>query len=372
MVLTDFHVLLLYSDHITAVSTLNYRIVYEEYFPENVGKLLNITKDQSSGTIYACSRRNIFRYKVSNERRDVWFMYLEKGDFDLAKACSVDNPAHLDIVLTKQAENLFARKEYTQSAEIFAQTKTSFEDICLRFLEINEIESLLVFLRNRLDTLKAQDKTQITMLVVWIVELYLTQMSQTVLNKEFDKNRALQTQLSAFLVLPRVIECIRNNRGVIYDLMASHGDDFNLSTLTKVNKDYESVIDQHLIQGKHGDALTVLRSLNRDDLFYKYASVLMQSVPKDTISAIIKFGQRLDPIRLLPAFVDLETGEQRNETIRYLEYCIHSNGCVEQAIHNFFIRLSAQLNRNDQLMTYLEWQGKDISLIQYDVHYALR
>ena len=39
--------------------------------------------------------------------RDVWQMYLDKEDFDIAKQYCQDNPAHMDKVLTKQAEYFF-------------------------------------------------------------------------------------------------------------------------------------------------------------------------------------------------------------------------------------------------------------------------
>lgn len=64
-VLTDFHALILYSDHITAVSLLNYQTVYEEYFTEHYGRMLEVVKDCTNGTIYAFSGKSIFRYKVN-------------------------------------------------------------------------------------------------------------------------------------------------------------------------------------------------------------------------------------------------------------------------------------------------------------------
>lgn len=333
--------------------------------------MVDIAKDAIGGTIYACTARNIFRYKVSNERRNVWAMYLEKNEFELAKLFSQDNAAHLDIVLVKQAELFFQQKDYLKSAQIYSETQTSFEDICLKFMDIDEYEAILVFLQHRIEKLKACDKTQITMLVVWIVELYLTQMARYSTNDQQSKVRNLQRDFDAFMKMPRVVECVRNNRTVIYDLMASHGDNFNLTSLTTVNKDFESVINQYINQCKFIDALSVLRGQNRTDLFYKYCPILMEEIPKETIAAIIGQGKRLNPMFLLPTLVCLESDQHRIGVIRYLEFCIHSLGYTEQSIHNFLVQLYAQ-TKSDKLMTYLETQGKDITLVHYDVHYALR
>lgn len=332
---------------------------------------MDIIKDVQNGTIYAYSSKCIFRYKITNEKRNVWRMYLDKNEFELARKFSLDNPANLDIVLVKQAELFFQQKKYIKSAEMYSETQTSFEDVCLRFLEIHEIDALMIFLNNRLNNMQSKDKTQITMLVVWMVELYLTEMTR---HADLpNKVRTIQTQFDNFMNLPRVIECTKNNRSVIYDLMASHGDNYNLTTLTTVNKDYESVINQYINQNNFLDALSILRTQNKPDLYYKYCPILMENIAKETINCIIGQGKHLDPIKLLPTLICLESDLHINEIIRYLEFCIHSLGCSEQSIHNFLIKLYGQY-KNDKLklMSYLETQGKDITLIHYDVHYALR
>lgn len=361
--------LLLYTDHITAVSLLNYQTIYEEYFTEQYGRLLDLVKDSVSDTIYAYTGKSIFRYKVHNEQRNVWRMYLDKNEFELARKYSRDNPAHMDIVLVKQAELFFQQKEYMKSAVIYSETQSSFEGVCLKFLEINEKEALMTFLRNRLEMLSGLDKTQITMLVVWMVELYLTEMAHFVDNQSMV--RQVQKEFDNFMNLPRVVECVRGNRSVIYDLLASHGDNFNLTSLTTVNKDYESVVNQYINQTNFSDALSILRSQNKPDLYYKYCPILMEEIPKETTAAIISLGKRLDAVKLLPTLVSIDGNEHIGEVIRYLEFCIHSMGCTELAIHNFLVKLYGR-HRPEKLLIYLETQGKDITMVHYDVHYALR
>jgi len=39
-------------------------------------------------------------------------VYVEKGEFELAKQYCRDNPAHIDQVLVKQADMYFNNKEY--------------------------------------------------------------------------------------------------------------------------------------------------------------------------------------------------------------------------------------------------------------------
>lgn len=370
-VLTDFHVMLLYSDRVTAVSLINYQTVYEEYVAEQFGKLIDITKDVQTNTIFAYSVRNIFRFKVTSEHRHVWVLYLEKNEFELAKMYSRDNPAHYDAVLVKQAELFLQQKDFLQSACIYSETQSSFEDVCLKFMQINEYEALLVYLQKRLEKLDAQDKTQITMLVVWIVELFLTQMARLQQSSVTSKMRRFQTEFDDFMKMPKVVECVRNNRTVIYDLMSSHGDNFNLNSLTVVNKDFDTVLNQMINQGKFNDAISVLSRQNQAELYYKYCPMLMETIPRETIDAVIAQARRLKPSSLIPMLICHETEAQRTEAIRYMEFCTRSLGCTDQAIHNYLIKLYAQ-HKSEKLLTYLELEGIDKTEIHYDVHYALR
>lgn len=63
-VLTEFHLLLQFSDHITGISLVSHDVVYDEYFADHYGKLMTIVKDLYNGNIYTFSNKNIFRYRV--------------------------------------------------------------------------------------------------------------------------------------------------------------------------------------------------------------------------------------------------------------------------------------------------------------------
>ena len=63
------------------------------------------------GNILAYSDRAVFRYRVHNESRDVWKMYLQKGEYQRAKQYCRENEAHLDQVETAHAQHLFEEKK---------------------------------------------------------------------------------------------------------------------------------------------------------------------------------------------------------------------------------------------------------------------
>ncbi|KAL2749921.1 vacuolar protein sorting-associated protein 18 isoform X1 [Vespula maculifrons] len=375
-VLTEFHALLLYPDRVKGISLLNQDLIFEDIYNDTVEKLLNIVKDPINRSIWAYSERAVFKYKVTKEDRNVWQVYLDKGEFELAKQYCKDNPAYIDQVLVKQAEMLFKNEQYEESALTYADTHSSFEEISLKFLQEWQIEALKIFLKKKLGGLKPQDKTQITMIVVWVIELFMSQMGEVRSNdSSYTHNPqyiALQKQFDSFLAMQKVEDCIKRNRKTIYELMSSHGDKENLMRLTIMHSNHEEVIRQHLYKNNYLEALEVLKSQTNKDLFYQFSGILLQELPRPTVTALISQGSLLKPSKLLPALVSCNSDEKHaKEIIRYLEFCIYKQSCQEQAIHNFLLSLYARYKK-EEVMHYISSQGQYISMVHYDVHYALR
>ncbi|KAK0168771.1 hypothetical protein PV327_002541 [Microctonus hyperodae] len=375
-ILTKFHALLLYPDHVKGISLLNQELIFEDIYNDTFGKLVNIIKDPMSGAIWAHTERALFKYKVTREERNVWQIYMDKNEFGLAKQYCKDNPAHIDQVLVKEAEILFKNKEFEKSAIIYADTHSSFEEISLKFLQESQIEALKTFLKKKLEGLRPQDKTQITMIVVWVIELFMNQLGTLRSNQSShlhnSKYTELQKQLDSFLCIPTVEECVKKNLSTIHNLMASHGDKDNLIRLTIMHRNYEEVIRQHLHKNNYLEALEVLKSQANRNLFYQFAGILIQELPKPTVAALISQGHQLQPSKLLPALVSCDSDEKHaKEVVKYLEFCVYKQSCPDQAIHNFLLSLYTKY-KQDEVMRYIGSQGQDITMVHYDVHYALR
>lgn len=368
--MTQFHILLAYSDSIKGMCLLNEEVVYEDRYNEAFGKLVSVVKDTRTGEIWAATENAIFKFKVHREERNIWQIFCANNQFDLAKKYSRGNEACYNQVLIKEADMLFEQKQYDLSAQRYAETQSSFEEICLKFIKVDQPDSLQIFLTNKLSTLKPQDKTQITMIVIWVVELYLNKLEEKRL-EGLEKSAAydsIQKEFETFMALQEVADCIRNNKATIYELMQSHGDKSNLIKLTIVNKDFEQLIRQHIFKNNFHDALEVLKSQNNLELYYQFAPVLMQEVPKHMVKTLIDHGKRLVPLRLLPALVSCNGELHSLEVIRYLEFCIHKLKNTDRAIHNFLLSLYAKYEPK-KLMGYLNSQGEELIL---DVHFALR
>jgi len=73
--------------------------------------MIGLRNDIYRKTFWAFSENYIFQYKINSEMRDVWKLYLDRGEFEQAKLHCKHNPAQMDLVLRKQADSLFSEKQ---------------------------------------------------------------------------------------------------------------------------------------------------------------------------------------------------------------------------------------------------------------------
>ncbi|RVE56185.1 hypothetical protein OJAV_G00233460 [Oryzias javanicus] len=337
-----------------------------------VGK--RMIKDPVGGLVWIYTERAVFRYHIQREARDVWQMYMNMNKFDLAKEYCRDRPECLDMVLAKEAEYCFQNKRYLESAKCYAMTQNYFEEIALKFIEAKQEEALKEFLLKKLSNLKLSERTQVTLLVTWLAELYLNRLGQLESDGNSSEFQQTREEFRQFLNNSKHKECLFNNRSTIYDLLASHGNVDDMVYFSVVMQDYERVISHHCQHDNYSAALDVLSKHCDEKLFYKFSPVLMQHIPKNVVNAWIQMGKKLDPKKLIPALMNysqMGSTQQISETIRYMEFCVYELNVTEEAIHNYLLSLYAKY-KSDSLLLYLEQAGTHTSEIHYDLKYALR
>ena len=117
LVVTEFHVVLLFADHLEATCLLNDRVVYDDFVPSRrFGPLKALAMDAQTHTVWAYTATTLFELVVTEEERDVWTLYLERKQWDNALKYCKDNPAKRDTVLTAQADYYFERGTYSLAA----------------------------------------------------------------------------------------------------------------------------------------------------------------------------------------------------------------------------------------------------------------
>ncbi|KAH8366537.1 hypothetical protein KR084_000982 [Drosophila pseudotakahashii] len=380
-VLTEYHAVLLYADHIRAICLLNQEQVYQETFDESrVGKLLNIERDEMTGSIYVYTVKTVFNLRVTREERNVWRIYLDKGQYELATAHAAEDPEHLQLVLGQRADAAFADGSYQVAADYYAETDRSFEEVCLKFMVLPDKRPIINYVKKRLsrlttkpvetDAVEDEDEANsIKALVIWLIDLYLIQINMPDQDEEW--RRAWQTEYDEFMLESPVLACMRQNRDAVQQLIAEHADPHNMAQFAIAIGDYDEVVGQQLKAECYAEALQTLSTQRNPELFYKYAPELIVKLPKPTVDALMAQSSRLEVEKLVPTLIAMETREQREQTQRYLEFAIYKLNTSNDAIHNFLLHLYAE-HEPKLLMKYLEIQGRDESLVHYDIHYALK
>jgi len=262
MALTEFHLLVLFPNKVKGICCLNEQVVYTDEFKDAAksGGLLGMCRDPANGIIWAYNARSVYRFRVVREAREVWPMYLEKNEFELARKYCQESQGDMNRILVKEAEHLFDNKKYTESARIYADTLCSFEEVTLKFVSLDDKRPLKQFLINKLSNVRPQDKTQMTMIVVWLTELWLNELGQlkesgVQLSAQYEQ---VQESFRKFLNMARVKECVTNNRNTVYQLISSHGDVEDMIFFACLIQDYERVISHHIQQENYLSALEVL------------------------------------------------------------------------------------------------------------------
>lgn len=139
-------------------------------------------------------------------------------------------------------------------------------------------------------------------------------------------------------------------------------------------RDYERVISYWVTESKFDKALDILNTYCKkkdyEQHFYKFAPVLMQHLPKETVDTLSK-KKFLDPAKLIPALMRYMTVHnpktlEENQVVRYLQVvCQTSN---DPAIHNLLVALYAKQHDNPEaLINFLTQVSNCVALVTFKI-----
>jgi len=372
LVVTEFHVMLLYTDHVTILCTLNEKKLTDDFISSKHGPLKGIIKDPTVGTIWLYTENAVFKYKVTNEQKNVWEIYLALKKFDLAKEYCRNDYKKLDRVLISEADDCFDRKMFLESALVYASTNVSFEKVVLKFIRAAQEHALRKYVEKRMQSLKSGDITQLTLLSTWLVHMLLYAISNS---SDSSKLESYQDEIRTLLSQKHLQEVFRENRQTIYSLLHQSGQIEIYIHFSLQMQDFERVIDHYIQKKNFLSALDALQKQSNNKLYYKYCPILMQQIPKQVVDCWIKLGRKIDPLQLIPSliFEKNQASEKAHwwHAIRYLEFSISELNVTDTAVHNYLLSLHVQYQPNS-VLSYLKQQGDDVSSVCYDVKYALR
>jgi len=368
--ITKFHTLMLYKDRLKAICLLNQQKMFDDPHDE---PLVGMAHDQVMNIYWVFSEYAVYKYQVDNEARHIWKIYLEQEEFELAKHYCAEQPEAVDMILTKEAHHLYKEGRWVESAARFAQTESSFEEVTLKFMDLEDKTPLKIYLRKKLDILKPSEKTQITLIVIWLIELYQNQLGalRELENNEFTQAevRRLEEEFQSLLSLRNVEDSIKNNKEVVYSLLGSYGDMQSGLHLAIALNDTERVIQFMLTKRQHSIILTLPAFQSDPDLVYKYCAQLLHAEPERTVDMLVNLGRSVSPVKLLPSFlVSQSEADVAVHCIRYLEHAVKNLNCKEESVHNLLVSLYVK-HQTNKVQDYLP---KSKNSFCCDPKYALK
>ncbi|GAA6038969.1 hypothetical protein JCM8097_000132 [Rhodosporidiobolus ruineniae] len=369
MTLTEFHFVLLYEDRVVAVDLLTDRVVYEEVLDlPPTSPPLRLSTDPLTRTLWLHTDTAIYELVVRDEDRDVWKVWLKRGEWEKAKRAA-KTPHHRSLILAREAASYFSAGRFIQAAQCYAQTDAeAFEEVVLRFVEKGERDALRYYLLAKLERLKKTDLTQRLALSTWLVELYLAKLN------ELDDLSAASAPSSSpssgggdgesdNLAVERAIveEDLRGflqtykdhlDPRTTLDLLTRHGRDELTLFYAAIVGDTARIVRHHVEKREWKEALKALGGQDDLELYYRFASVLVRNAPKEAVDTFLR-EPRLSPRRLVPALVaprlplpSASTSPARDDpvaehAVRYLHHAVFQQGSTDASVHNALVTLFA-------------------------------
>ena len=355
------HIFFLYDDYLIIKNKMTNRIASTIKLSE---KHIDIYYHFVMNEIILYSQNNIYKIPLDMETKYIWEYYVEIGNYKLALENLTKEDKYMKPKLQKFYGNLlFEQKKYLEAAEHYAFSDENFEHICLKFLNINNIQALLKYLslifhfktvkksRNKMNVNSKRYFIEKYLINTWIFELL-------VIKKEENKKNE---------IIPFIRDYTRNNthgkdyidKNILYFVFNSYGSFEELIEYAKINQDYELVIFNLINCGKAIEALEYIKiffyfridnvGIIMRKIFYKFGSIFMKLIPNETINLLDDnfnlCNNEKEIIKILLSFNFNEINfkeENTKEIIKYIKKIILSkNEFIEDKvnkdkIHNLY------------------------------------
>ena len=294
------HIYFLYNNNLVIKNKLTNRISDILQLPE---PMLDIYYNLVMNEIILYSSKNVYKIILDLESKYLWEYYVEIGSFKYALKTLGKEDKYMRPILHKLYGNqLFKEKNYSDAAINYAFSDEKFEHICLKFLNVNNIDALLKYLtlifyfklerknNNKIKNINLLNENNFIekyLINSWIFELLIIKK----IEKERDE------------VIPFIRDYTRNHlhgkdyidKNILYYILRWHGKLEELIEYAKINQDYEVVIFNLINKGNVFEALEYIKiffyfgieNINIiKNIFHKYGAIFMKKNPKETITIL--------------------------------------------------------------------------------------
>ena len=333
---SNFNRFFLYTNYLVVQNKLTNTIKQNEHIKLD---LIDIFDNEDFIIVY--SKKNIYKIPLDNENDNLYEDYIQKGDYKTALLLKKDDALLRPSLHKLYADNLFNNKQYLEAAIEYAFSNEIFENVCIKFLKINNTVGLIRYLilimqfrLNHIKTEKKKDKMEEGetngetkennkeqfieryLLHTWLLELLAEKL-------ENENNDELVKEIKGITKYESVGSKYLDEN-LIYNILNLFNKQDELIAFAAFKKDYEIII-RSLISKKKidltleqfnlsfcGDGGQLDAKLKK--YFYKYGNILIkENIPK-TIDSLNQYFRPENPeelIRLLisPNFKSITENE---------------------------------------------------------------
>ncbi|KAJ3274965.1 hypothetical protein HDV01_001829 [Terramyces sp. JEL0728] len=352
--LSDYHFILLTSTNIIVVNKLEDKLIYTIPIPLNFEeKVVALFKDELKKTFWIATNQSLHELIIADEGKNIWKIFVDRKQYKEAMASNESKTA----VSVAYAEYCYSQKDYSLSAELFANTNIPLEDVAMRFSQLDDSIALENYLMKKITLTKQSEYTQLTILISWLLELLLGKLEE--LEPDIKRHESALEKTKTFIRAYKE----RLHSATTYSLLRQHGREDLLLYYAELIFDLRTICELHIRNQKYKDALSVLATQRDPELFYKHSPILIQKIPHETI-VIWTRCEFLVPRNLLPSMLHYQnsTGEP-NRVISYLEH-ITRLGNRDRVIHNYLFQLYVEdpAYGLESILAFIATQADDLDL----------
>ena len=421
---SNFNRFFLYTNYLVVQNKLTNTIKQNEHIKLD---LIDIFDNEDFIIVY--SKKNIYKIPLDNENDNLYEDYIQKGDYKTALLLKKDDALLRPSLHKLYADNLFNNKQYLEAAIEYAFSNEIFENVCIKFLKINNTVGLIRYLilimqfrLNHIKTEKKKDKMEEGetngetkennkeqfieryLLHTWLLELLAEKL-------ENENNDELVKEIKGITKYESVGSKYLDEN-LIYNILNLFNKQDELIAFAAFKKDYEIII-RSLISKKKidltleqfnlsfcGDGGQLDAKLKK--YFYKYGNILIkENIPK-TIDSLNQYFRPENPeelIRLLisPNFKSITENESNFKIVmKYIKDLMKPDKKKDkeqknvlnkyQNLHNLYILLVSQSKYGTYKESFLrelksiidtftqnqqfEKKGKITDKIYFDLNFA--
>ena len=365
MELSTFHIMVLSGKSFQAFNRYNARLIHDERLSSR-DSILGMTADPIQQTYWMFSRTELFEIVLTNEKRDMWDIFLKQKKYDAALAYAATQEQK-DAIYSHQADALLRKQQYFEAAEIYAKSNVAIEQVALKLLDVEERDALRAYLLRKLDGTKKQAEMQRTILSTWILELFMSKFTSI---EDIHNNMQESRETPDTSEIEREYTHFINkhkadlDKEATYTLINSYGRRKELLVFADAIEDYAYIVNHHLQQDRYTDVLELLVKHPNLELTYSTSTQLLSHAPRATVELWMRLPA-IDPTCVLPAILAYSTDKtiaiEDNQAVRYLLFITKHQDVRDQSVHNALLGIYARDCGSDEkeLLSYLERQGKE-------------